>query len=165
MSDLGALNYQKDEIELVEFLDDELTKAATLLPAELKLNWQPEHFTETYMLGDTQRLGQLVKNLMQNSVRYTDAPGEITVSIEQRHTRVKLIWEDTSPGVSTDECDRLVEPLYRAEASRSRKVGGSGLGLAIAQAIVHAHGAKMKASPSNKGGLRWEIAFPKVKHR
>jgi len=160
MSDMGALNYQKDEIDLAELVDDELEKLNQLLPHEMTLDWNIDATSNVCILGDSPRLGQMIKNLMQNSIRYTDAPGSIKVSIVSTQKTVSLHWQDSSPGVGEDELEQLIEPLYRTESSRSRKVGGSGLGLAIVKAIVGAHDGSLTAKPSPIGGLLWEITFP-----
>jgi two-component system sensor histidine kinase BaeS len=112
------------------------------------------------MQGDQQRLEQLLSNLMQNSIRYTDPPGRIVVRATRRGTSAELVVEDSPPGVATQEYERLFDPLYRADKARSRKSGGSGLGLAIARAIAHAHGGTIAASPSTLGGLRLSAVLP-----
>jgi two-component system sensor histidine kinase BaeS len=103
--------------------------------------------------ADAQRIGQLVANLIENSVRYTDAPGRIVVRVEGNRDAATVCVEDTAPGVTAAECGRLFDPLYRADAARSRKSGGSGLGLAIARAIAAAHGGEIRAEPAAMGGL------------
>jgi two-component system sensor histidine kinase BaeS len=75
---------------------------------------------------------------LENSLRYTDKPGRIEVTLKETAGRVALSVSDSAPGVPAEDLSRLFEPLYRADAVRSRHTGGSGLGLAIAQAIVQA---------------------------
>lgn len=162
MSDLGALDYKKDEVDLVELIDDELDKMTGLLPDGLSLNWVPPEDDMMFVLGDGHRLSQLVKNLMQNSIRYTDAPGDIQVGIRASSRSVTITWEDSSPGVSQEECELLTQPLYRTESSRSRAIGGSGLGLSIVQAIVKAHDGKLVAERSRLGGLKWTIKLRRL---
>ena len=110
--------------------------------------------------ADAQRLEQLLANLLQNSIRYTDAPGRIVVRVEARAGAAALVVEDSAPGVTAAECELLFDPLYRADKARSRRNGGSGLGLAICRAIVHAHGGKIAASPSALGGLAVTATLP-----
>lgn len=111
--------------------------------------------------GDAQRLTQLVTNLLENSIRYTDAPGRITVRAGGSADDAFVVVEDTAPGVDAAECERLFDPLYRADAARSRRSGGSGLGLAIARAIAVAHGGEIRAVPSSLGGLAITVTLPK----
>ncbi len=162
MSDLGALNYQKDELDFAELVDDELAAYRQMLPDGLQLHWHYNQTQTALILGDGGRLGQVIKNLMQNSIRYTDLPGAIWVSVFTEKKDVVFVWEDSSPGVNDEDYDRLTEPLYRLDTSRNRKVGGSGLGLAISNAIVQAHGATMTATASDKGGLKWTIRFDRI---
>ncbi len=113
--------------------------------------------------GDSDRLEQLVNNLLENSIRYTDAGGQVRVSLERTANQVLLRVEDTAPGVLADALPRLTDRLFRAEQSRNREYGGAGLGLAIAANIVKAHGAEMQISASELGGLKVEIRFAEAK--
>ena len=110
--------------------------------------------------ADAQRLEQLLGNLLQNSIRYTDTPGRVVVRARGSSGAVELVVDDSPPGVATGDLQRLFDPLYRADQARSRKSGGSGLGLAIARAIVVAHGGTITASPSPLGGLRLSATLP-----
>jgi two-component system sensor histidine kinase BaeS len=113
--------------------------------------------------ADDDRLEQLLTNLLENSLRYTDAPGVVEVRMAQQAGVVTLTVEDTAPGVTQEQCSKLFEPLYRADSARSRKAGGSGLGLAICRAIVEAHGGKIVARPSPMGGIAVVASFSAAK--
>ena len=109
---------------------------------------------------DPQRIGQLLSNLLENSLRYTDAPGRIALQLRPGGAdQAVLCVDDTAPGVPADDHAHLFEPLYRADASRSRRLGGSGLGLAICRAIVRSHGGHIEASASPLGGLRMVVTL------
>jgi two-component system sensor histidine kinase BaeS len=122
------------------------------------------------VLGDAQQLHRVFLNLLENSVRYTDAGGRISLSarverMQSSSTAAQLVlqFDDTAPGVAAGELPRLFERLYRAEASRTRAngdLGGSGLGLAICRAIVQAHGGHISAEASPQGGLRVTLTLP-----
>jgi two-component system sensor histidine kinase BaeS len=111
---------------------------------------------------DAARLHQLLGNLLENSLRYTDAPGriELTAHADVAAAEIVLMLDDSSPAVAPELLPHLFEPLFRAEASRNRHFGGSGLGLAIAEAIVHGHGGRIEASLSPLGGLRFVCRLP-----
>ena len=110
---------------------------------------------------DTQRIGQLLSNLLENSLRYTDAPGRITLQLRAGGPdEAVLSVDDSAPGVTAADHARLFEPLYRADASRSRRLGGSGLGLSICRAIVRSHGGHIEAGASALGGLRVVVTLP-----
>jgi two-component system sensor histidine kinase BaeS len=109
---------------------------------------------------DRQRVEQLLANLLENSLRYTNAPGRIRLALAADPGQARITLDDSAPGVPAAEMPRLFEPLYRADRSRSRLSGGSGLGLAICRAIVRSHGGRIEASASALGGLCVTIALP-----
>jgi two-component system sensor histidine kinase BaeS len=159
LSDLGALSYHKEPVDIAELAADALdAQRAALAQKGLELETRLEPAT---ISADAGRLAQVFGNLMQNTLRYTDAPGKLSVQVKNGNGHVRVYWEDSSPGVPKEDLPRLTERLYRIEASRSRAGGGSGLGLAIASAIVQAHGGTLTAHPSGLGGLRIALEFPK----
>jgi two-component system sensor histidine kinase BaeS len=110
---------------------------------------------------DAQRIGQVLSNLLENSLRYTDTPGRIALQWRADGLgQAVLSVDDSAPGVPADDHARLFEPLYRADASRSRRLGGSGLGLAICRAVVRSHGGHIEAGASPMGGLRVVVTLP-----
>lgn len=159
LSDVGALTYRKESLDLGEVVADALSVHAHALSTKgivAGIAITPG----VRVLGDADRLSQVMGNLLQNTLRYTDAPGRLDVTLGTDAGRALLVWQDSSPGVSAEDLPRLTERLYRVDASRSRAGGGTGLGLAITKAIVQGHGGEMAASASPLGGVRWEIAFP-----
>jgi two-component system sensor histidine kinase BaeS len=153
LSDLGALSYHMEPVELGELVAETLEGAGDK-GLKLELSLSPG----VTIRADAGRLAQVFGNLLQNSLRYTDAPGVLAVRVEPD---ASVVWEDSAPGVPEEDLPRLTERLFRVEGSRSRASGGSGLGLAIARAIVEAHGGTLAASASRLGGLRIEMRFPK----
>lgn len=110
---------------------------------------------------DTQRLDQLLGNVLDNSLRYTDAPGQVFVALSHDKSQITLCVEDTAPGLPQDDLTRIFEPLYRADPARSREAGGSGLGLAICQQIAKAHRGTIRAEASALGGVKFIIELPR----
>jgi len=155
LSDLGALSYHKEPLDLSEVVVDSIDGQRRAL-AEKGLKLELQLGEPATIVGDADRLAQVFGNLLQNSLRYTDPQGVVSISVQGR----KVVWEDSAPGVPPPDLARLTERLYRVESSRSRAGGGSGLGLAIARAIVEAHGGTLAASASRLGGLRIELNFP-----
>ena len=122
------------------------------------------------VLGDAQQLHQVFLNLLENSLRYTDAGGQLQISASEapaappgsapRAQVLQVQLDDSAPGVPSHELPRIFERLYRAETSRNRDHGGSGLGLAICRAIVLAHGGTLASEASPLGGLRITLTLP-----
>ncbi|CAN5626707.1 hypothetical protein BH09PSE5_BH09PSE5_33540 [soil metagenome] len=167
LSDLGALTYHKEPLDLGEVIADCIGAQALALE-ERGLDVESQLPDGVRVLGDGARLAQVFGNLLQNTVRYTGENGRLAVAltvtggsdVAKAATQAVVVWEDSSPGVGADDLPRLTERLFRIDSSRSRAGGGSGLGLAITKAIVEAHGGSMHASTSQLGGVRWQIEFP-----
>jgi len=110
---------------------------------------------------DPHRMDQVFRNLLSNSIRYTDEPGRIDVVVQSEDDTVIVRVDDTAPTVSRENLGHLFDPLFREDAARSRSTGGSGLGLSIARSIVRAHGGAITASAADAGGLSIELRLPK----
>ena len=115
--------------------------------------------------ADPQRLAQLVHNLLENTLRYTDAPGRLHITLSLAGERPanrqwRATFDDSAPGVTAAALPRLFDRFYRGEGSRSRATGGSGLGLSICRAIAEEHGGHIDAQPSPLGGLRITVTLP-----
>ena len=159
LSDRGALTYHREPVDLADVLRDVVAgwrREAEQRGLSLKLDLEDP----TIVLADETRLAQLFANLMQNSIRYTDGPGQIAISLRRERDSAIVDWQDSAPGVAPEELPRLTERLYRVEASRSRVSGGSGLGLAIVRAIVEGHGGRLIAAASPLGGLAIRVELP-----
>lgn len=136
-----------------------LTGAAAVSPVSAGSALQPTTDVPD-VVWDPSRMAQLLGNLLENSLRYTDAPGRIEMGLSMKSQQVVLTVDDSAPSVAEADLQRLFEPLYRADAARSRHTGGSGLGLSICEAIVQAHGGTMVARASALGGLQVVVTLP-----
>lgn len=160
VSDLGALSYRKEKTDFTALLGEAL---ASMRPrfADKGLTLKEElPAADLRLFADPQRLHQLLANLLENTLKYTDAPGEARVSLQAEKATAVLRIDDSPPGVPEEAWTRLFESLYRVEGSRSRSTGGAGLGLAICRNIVQAHNGSITAGPSPLGGVRITISFP-----
>jgi two-component system sensor histidine kinase BaeS len=158
-SDQGALSYHKQVLDLGELVGAVLGQHRRALESA-GITVQAELPSGLHVHGDPERLTQLLSNLMQNTLRYTDAPGTLRLTLRRAYNRAELDWEDSSPGVPDRDLPHLTERLFRVESSRNRRTGGSGLGLSIAKVIADAHDAAMRPRASALGGLCWELVFP-----
>lgn len=114
--------------------------------------------------ADAQRVGQVVRILVDNALRHTPDASTITLRAERRGDRIALEIADAGPGVPTEHLERLGEPLYRIDVSRTRGTGGRGLGLSIARGIARAHDGELTfASPAGRG-LVATLVLPVVEH-
>lgn len=164
LSDVGALQYSMQKVNLAEVTLQSLD--ALQNKAEQKgLVIDSEIQQEAWVLGDANRLTQLVTNLLTNSLNYTDATrsngqvGKIKIQLSEFGNRYRLCISDSSPGVSAEELIRLTERFYRTEPSRNRRTGGAGLGLAIVSQIAKAHHAELQLHHAESGGLEVMLEF------
>lgn len=112
---------------------------------------------------DRLRIAQVIDNLLQNTRRYTDAPGLVRLSIAPGDGSVRLSIDDTPPAPPQDVLPVMFDRFRRAEESRSRALGGSGLGLSVCKAIIEAHGGTIAAAQSDLGGLRVTVTLPETR--
>lgn len=110
--------------------------------------------------GDEQRLQQVMRNILVNSLRYTDAPGRVVVSVTKGAAGIVICVKDSAPSVPATSLPHLFERFYRVDGSRNRASGGSGLGLAISQGIIAAHQGNITVAHSELGGLQVNIELP-----
>jgi two-component system OmpR family sensor kinase len=112
--------------------------------------------------GDSDRLRQVVTNLIGNVARHTPAgtPAEIALGVRQDDGVAVLEVRDHGPGLTEEQGRRVFERFYRADSSRTRESGGSGLGMAIVAAIVGAHGGHVEVTPTEGGGLTVRVTLP-----
>lgn len=159
VSDSGSLTYHKNRQDVAVLLQDSLSQFNSRLQ-EKNLTLHTDIQQPAWCHADAQRLQQLFKNLLRNSLRYTDAPGKLQVSLHTGPDQVIIHFEDSAPGVPEQSLPRLFERLYRVESSRSRATGGAGIGLSICYNIVQAHGGQISAHHAALGGLKVTITLP-----
>jgi signal transduction histidine kinase len=109
-------------------------------------------------VGDSERLGQVVTNLLTNAIQYNQRDGEVRVELKAANGVAVLNVSDTGMGISPEDLPRVFERFYRADKSRS--TGGNGLGLAISKAIVEAHGGTIDVSNAVSAGATFTVCLP-----
>ncbi|ALM84678.1 ATP-binding protein [Bordetella sp. N] len=160
LADVGALSYRMEPVDMGEVaamvadaFHDRLQARGLTIEAKVA---EPGTLIE----GDRQRLMQLMNNLLENALRYTDPGGRVQIDVRTEGRQLVVVCQDSAPGVAAQHLPRLFDRLYRVDASRSRESGGAGLGLAICQRIVESHRGTIKAMPSPLGGLAVRIEIP-----
>jgi len=116
---------------------------------------------DVQVLGDKERLRQVMLNLIDNAVKYTEGGGKITVSARDEGQAVRISVADTGCGIAPEHLPRIFERFYRVDRDRSREAGGTGLGLAIVKHIVEAHGSKVEVESEVGKGSVFSFALKK----
>ncbi|MEO6799719.1 MAG: ATP-binding protein [Rhodanobacter sp.] len=161
-ADEGQLQYDKTAVDawqlVVEVFESfgEKFRAAQLVSS---ITTAPPH---VLVHADANRLRQVLVNLVENSVRYTDAGGRIDISGTQVKHQLHITIDDSTPAVPAALVERLGERFFRVEPSRNRQLGGAGLGLALSRHIVEAHGGRLEFAASALGGLRVTVVLPRA---
>jgi two-component system sensor histidine kinase BaeS len=164
MTDLGALSYRKEPVNISDILLSDIeTMRAQFDEAKITVNDDMDTIHDLIIQADNQRISQLFRNLLKNSLRYTNQGGQLDISGYIENSELVLNFQDSAPGVPEYDLDKLFDRLYRVQASRNRDTGGAGLGLAISDNIVLAHDGKISAFASSLGGLWIQIRLPLTK--
>lgn len=162
LSDIGALTFQKIELNLADLITETVAIYHSEFAAkQIRLDTSCSVSGGSALLsGDPERLRQLFSNLLDNSLKYTDAGGSLQIYLESSSDAITVNLQDSEPGVPFSELGKLFDRLYRVESSRNRASGGAGLGLAICRSIVEAHNGKISALESPLGGVCIRIELP-----
>ena len=110
--------------------------------------------------GDDTRLRQVLGNLVRNAIVHTPPKTPIEISVSTENGTARMSVADHGPGLRAEDRERIFEPFFRADPSRSRDSGGAGLGLSIVTAVVAAHGGKVKVEETSGGGATFEVELP-----
>ena len=160
-NDQGELELNIETVELLPFFE---SRAADLTALAKKHNLVVETSlllsTDARADFDPARIRQVLVNLFSNACRYTDSPGLIHFQVSVKMNQLELVIEDSAPSLSNQQLDKIFDRLYRADKSRSRKLGGSGLGLSICQNLVQTHKGTISAERSRIGGVKMTIHLP-----
>ena len=111
------------------------------------------------MTGSDILIYRLVYNLVENAIKYNHAGGLVTVTVYQKEKRIYLLVEDTGSGIPEELRERVFDPFFRVDKSRSRELGGVGLGLALVREIVRVHDGSITIRSNPAGGTVFEVVF------
>ena len=153
LADAGALRYRFTRLDLKALLEDALQAMSGRLADHALMVSLQVAAGALIIEGDATRLRQLIDNLLDNSIKYTDRGGRIEITLEKAARGIRLAIADSAPGVAEQNHEKLFERLFRVESSRNRALGGAGLGLALCRRIAEAHGGNITATGSPLGGL------------
>ena len=157
-AETGAMRLRRDSVAI-----GDVVRAAAELYAEVA---EEKGLTLTAdapadgptITGDRPRLTQVFANLIDNAIKYTPAPGRVTVVVKPTHGGAEVSVEDTGPGIKPEDRGRIWERLYRGDQSRSQR--GLGIGLSLVRAIVEAHGGQVTVESESGRGSRFIVRLP-----
>lgn len=156
MSELQTVG-RDDKIILDAIVEEVLADLEPLaVEKNIKLIGKCEDAT---MIGSDILIYRLVYNLVENAIKYNHPCGQVTVTAYQRNKHVYLSVEDTGSGIPKELRERVFEPFFRVDKSRSRELGGVGLGLALVHEIVRVHNGSICIKSGKTGGTIFEVTF------
>ena len=156
MSELQTVG-RDDKIILDAIVEEVLADLEPLaVEKNIKLIGKCEDAT---MIGSDILIYRLVYNLLENAIKYNHPLGQVTVTAYQRNKHVYLSVEDTGSGIPKELRERVFEPFFRVDKSRSRELGGVGLGLALVREIVRVHDGSICIKSGKTGGTIFEVTF------
>ena len=156
MSELQTVG-RDDKIVLDAIVEEVLADLEPLAQEKnIKLIGKCEDAT---MIGSDILIYRLVYNLVENAIKYNHPLGQVTITAYQRKKHVYLSVEDTGSGIPKELRDRVFEPFFRVDKSRSRELGGVGLGLALVHEIVRVHDGSICIKSGKTGGTIFEVTF------
>ena len=156
MSELQTVG-RNDKIILDAIVEEVLADLEPLaVEKNIKLIGKCENAT---IIGSDILIYRLVYNLVENAIKYNHPLGQVTVTAYQRNKHVYLSVEDTGSGIPNELRERVFEPFFRVDKSRSRELGGVGLGLALVREIVRVHDGSICIKSGKTGGTIFEVTF------
>jgi two-component system OmpR family sensor kinase/two-component system sensor histidine kinase BaeS len=162
LADAGQLPLQIQSVALLPLLQTsaaQFSLAAQAQNVQLTVN-SDEHLP--YVLADPERLAQVVRNLLANSLRHTPPGGRIQITATS-HTQMCISVSDTGEGIAAGDIEHIFERFYRVEKARTRSQGSTGLGLAICKAWVEAMGGEIGVQSTVGQGSRFWVSLPLAK--
>jgi signal transduction histidine kinase len=186
--DATTINSLYEEATLLTRLVDDLQELALAEASELKLVLQADDISEVIKQAvvssqsqsndkgislnmelpdklplceiDSQRIAQVLHNLISNAITHTPRDGIVTISARESGQYVEVTVADTGEGIPAEELENIFERFYRVDRSRSRRTGGSGLGLTIAKRLIEAHGGQISVESEPGKGSRFTFTVP-----
>jgi signal transduction histidine kinase len=158
-ADAGKEQWNFTEVNMGKLISS-LSTDVEVLCQERGLSFQPGQIQDLMVKGDEARLRELFMDLLDNAIRYTPAPGTVSVSLRPEGQMAVALITDTGIGISGEDIPFIFERFYRVDKSRSRAEGGTGLGLAISKHIAEAHGGRIEVKSEIGVGSTFSVWLP-----
>jgi heavy metal sensor kinase len=171
-TETGEIRLFKEEVNLSQIVSEVVTQLAMLAHAKDLHIVATNHQENILLYGDALRIRQMLLNLIENSIKYTEPGGSISVSLERNaplslpgreqgsRDAVQIVVSDTGIGIAKEDQDRIFGRFFRVDKARSRDQGGSGLGLSICKWIVEAHQGEISVESELGKGSRFIVKLP-----
>ena len=155
----GKFELERQEMDPLPILESVRSLATGLiLNRPIRFVYAPPPWRVT-VNGDPQRFKQVLTNLVGNAVKFTEQ-GDVTVSIEKEHGRLRIAIRDTGIGMNQGEIDRLFKPFQQVDGSITRRFGGTGLGLALSQRLIGLMGGRIHVTSAKGAGSTFTVEIP-----
>jgi heavy metal sensor kinase len=180
-ADTGEIRLNKEDINLTEILNDVVAQIDLLARSKGLHLSKSNHHQDIYILGDVLRIRELLMNLIENGIKYTEEGGSIHISLQkeavppvlnlsewegrEKGKFVKIIVSDTGIGIAKEDQERIFNRFFRVDKARSREQGGSGLGLSICKWIVEAHQGEIEVESELGKGSSFTVKLPLSNHQ
>jgi signal transduction histidine kinase len=159
--DMGKMKFDKQNAPIQAIVDDNVSSLRSFTVAK-GIQLAVDIRAEGDIICDPKRIGQVLANLVKNSVDFVPAQGgRINIKVEAQNGMAVFAVEDNGPGIAADKADGLFKKFYQIDTSATRKHGGSGLGLSICKGIVEAHGGTIWMDKSFTKGLLIKFTIPR----
>ncbi len=159
-ADTGGLPIQRQPVDLDTIFLDVYRQVQSI---DQDVHISLEEVDQVGVMGDPDRLKQLILNLVDNAIKYTPAGGKVTMSLSKEDGRSHLVVKDTGIGIPAADLPHIFDRFYRVDKARTRAQGGSGLGLSIAKWIVEAHGGRIEVESEVGQGTTFSVHLPILK--
>ena len=160
LAEAGQLRLEREPVDLVALAQGVTANFMSAAEAAgVKLS-APAGGGAVQVLGDADRLGQVLRNLLSNALRHTPAGQAVAVRVETTDQGALVVVTDTGTGISPEDLPHVFDRFYRGSKSRGRRVGSAGLGLAIARQLVRAHGGEISVESAEGAGTTFTVRLP-----
>ncbi|WP_042346760.1 sensor histidine kinase [Bacillus massiliigorillae] len=146
-------------VAFAQFIEDFMEKYVSILQ-DKKINLKLDLNPEVIISGDEVRLEQIIQNILENALRYTEADGTISLTLTEEGNNCVLTIEDTGRGISEDHLEKITQRFYRVNKARSRFDGGTGIGLSIVEKLMELHKGQMTIESELHKGTKVILVFP-----